>query len=136
MAAAIIRRQPDTYGHARLPASAHDAAPKRVDKIPYGRFRNVYLYITEACQLRCKNCYMGERLERAFENAHWTYSSRILHVSFHYTLYSTEDQLCDSDDIDVAGLQSRMVRTESVGDFYTLHHTVIHSVTAEPTPPR
>ncbi|MGH3803512.1 MAG: radical SAM protein, partial [Pseudonocardiaceae bacterium] len=35
--------------------------------MPYGRFRNVYLYITEACQLRCKHCYMGERLERALK---------------------------------------------------------------------
>ena len=57
----------DAYGNARLPASAHDAAPQRVDKIPYGRFRNVYLYITEACQLRCEHCYMGERLERALK---------------------------------------------------------------------
>ena len=57
----------DAYGNARLPASAHEAEPERVDKIPYGRFRNVYLYITEACQLRCEHCYMGERLERAFK---------------------------------------------------------------------
>jgi radical SAM protein with 4Fe4S-binding SPASM domain len=38
-----------------------------VDKLPYGRFRNVYLYITEACQLRCEHCYMGGRLERALK---------------------------------------------------------------------
>lgn len=57
----------DAYGHARLPASAHDATPKHIDRIPYGRFRNVYLYITEACQLRCEHCYMGERLERALK---------------------------------------------------------------------
>lgn len=57
----------DAYGHARLPVSAHAPAPERVDKIPYGRFRNVYLYITEACQLRCEHCYMGERLERALK---------------------------------------------------------------------
>jgi radical SAM superfamily enzyme YgiQ (UPF0313 family) len=57
----------DAYGHARLPANAHDTAPQRVDKIPYDRFRNVYLYITEACQLRCEHCYMGEQLERALK---------------------------------------------------------------------
>lgn len=57
----------DAYGNARLPASAHDTKPERVDKIPYGRFRNVYLYITEACQLRCQHCYMGERLDRALK---------------------------------------------------------------------
>lgn len=47
---------PDQYGFAR--------SPERIDKIQYGRFRNVYLYITEKCHLRCKHCYMGERLER------------------------------------------------------------------------
>lgn len=55
----------DAYGNSRLPASAHDEDVRRVDKIPYGRFRNVYVYITEACQLRCEHCYMGERLDRA-----------------------------------------------------------------------
>jgi radical SAM superfamily enzyme YgiQ (UPF0313 family) len=63
VASPTMHHQPDTYGHARLPAGAHDTAPDRVDKIPYGRFRNVYLYITEACQLRCRHCYMGERLK-------------------------------------------------------------------------
>ncbi|MGA4497897.1 radical SAM protein [Bacillus bombysepticus] len=47
----------DYYGFAR--------APETFKKIQYGRFRNVYLYITEQCQLRCKHCYMGERLDRA-----------------------------------------------------------------------
>lgn len=57
----------DAYGNARLPASALGTHPNRIDKIPYGRFRNVYLYITEACQLRCEHCYMGDRLERALK---------------------------------------------------------------------
>ncbi len=47
----------DEYGFAR--------APETIERIQYGRFRNVYLYITEQCQLRCGHCYMGERLERA-----------------------------------------------------------------------
>jgi hypothetical protein len=34
--------------------------------------------------------------------------------------------------IDVAALRPRTVRTESTGDFYTLHYTMIHSVTAQP----
>lgn len=63
-------------------------------------------------------------------NHRWTYSSRILHGSYLHTLYGTDNQL--DDEIDVAALQPRMVRTESAGDFYTLHHTMIHSVTAEP----
>ena len=45
----------DSYGYARV--------PERIEKIEYGRFRNVYLYITEKCQLRCGHCYMGKRLE-------------------------------------------------------------------------
>jgi radical SAM protein with 4Fe4S-binding SPASM domain len=55
------------YGHARLPASSRDTEIEAVAKIPYGRFRNVYLYITESCQLRCEHCYMGERLDRALK---------------------------------------------------------------------
>ncbi|MEU4243127.1 radical SAM protein [Actinoplanes sp. NPDC026619] len=55
----------DGYGHGRLPAGAHDEVPGRVDQIEYGRFRNLYVYITNRCQLRCKHCYMGDRLEVA-----------------------------------------------------------------------
>lgn len=55
----------DLYGHARLPANAHDATPRRVDRIDYGRFRNLYVYITNRCQLRCAHCYRGDRLESA-----------------------------------------------------------------------
>ncbi len=64
-------------------------------------------------------------------NHRWTYSSRILYGSYIHTLYGAEEQF-DSDDIDIATLRPRMTRTESTGSFYTLHHTVIHSVTAQP----
>ncbi|PZS27375.1 MAG: hypothetical protein DLM59_16585 [Pseudonocardiales bacterium] len=37
----------DPYGHVRLPASGQDETPARIDTIPYGRFRNVHLYITD-----------------------------------------------------------------------------------------
>ncbi|MFE0680644.1 radical SAM protein [Streptomyces sp. NPDC058961] len=57
----------DAYGHARMPVAAGAPAPERIDRVEYGRFRNVYLYITEACQLRCSGCYMGDRLERALK---------------------------------------------------------------------
>ena len=33
-------------------------------RVHYQRFHNIYLYITERCQLRCGHCYMGDRLER------------------------------------------------------------------------
>jgi|HubBroStandDraft_1064217.scaffolds.fasta_scaffold55540_2 radical SAM protein with 4Fe4S-binding SPASM domain len=60
-------RPDDGYGHARMPRGARLPEPERIDRVAYGRFRNVYLYITEACQLRCEHCYMGERLERALK---------------------------------------------------------------------
>lgn len=50
----LTENQEDAYGYARV--------PEHTDRIEYGRFRNVYLYITEKCQLRCGHCYMGERL--------------------------------------------------------------------------
>ena len=61
-------------------------------------------------------------------NHRWTYSSRILTGSYTHTLYGTDDTLTDT--IDVAALQPRLVRTEEPGDTYTLHHNMIHSVTA------
>lgn len=33
-------------------------------RVHYEQFHNVFLYITERCQLRCGHCYMGDRLER------------------------------------------------------------------------
>ena len=57
----------DGYGHARMPREATAPEPEHIDRVAYGRFRNVYLYITEACQLRCEHCYMGERLDRALK---------------------------------------------------------------------
>jgi hypothetical protein len=57
----------DGYGHAQMPRGSTEPEPSRIDRVEYGRFRNVYLYITEACQLRCEHCYMGERLDRALK---------------------------------------------------------------------
>ena len=62
-----LRGTGDGYGHARVPRGATVPDPERIDRVAYGRFRNVYLYITEACQLRCEHCYMGERLDRALK---------------------------------------------------------------------
>lgn len=62
-----LRTAGDGYGHARMPHGATAPEPNHIDRVAYGRFRNVYLYITEACQLRCEHCYMGERLERALK---------------------------------------------------------------------
>lgn len=38
---------------------------KKISKEPSEKwFRNVYIYITEKCQLRCKHCYLGRRLDK------------------------------------------------------------------------
>lgn len=37
---------------------------KDVTRIHYQSFHNIFLYVTERCQLRCGHCYMGDRLER------------------------------------------------------------------------
>jgi hypothetical protein len=62
-----LRGSGDGYGFGRMPRSARAVQPERIDRVAYGRFRNVYVYITEAWQLRCEHCYMGERLERALK---------------------------------------------------------------------
>jgi MoaA/NifB/PqqE/SkfB family radical SAM enzyme len=33
-------------------------------RVHYQQFYNIFLYVTERCQLRCQHCYMGERLNR------------------------------------------------------------------------
>jgi MoaA/NifB/PqqE/SkfB family radical SAM enzyme len=37
---------------------------KNFDKHKEKWFESVFLYITENCQLKCKHCYLGERLKR------------------------------------------------------------------------
>lgn len=48
-------------------------------RVHYRRFHNIFLYVTERCQLRCGHCYMGDRLERglklSFEEAQWMMQS-------------------------------------------------------------
>jgi hypothetical protein len=61
-------------------------------------------------------------------NHRWTYTSRILYGTYTHVLYGTDQDLTDA--IDVAALSPRLVRTEEPGDTYTLHHSMIHSVTA------
>jgi hypothetical protein len=61
-------------------------------------------------------------------NHRWTYTSRILTGSYTHTLYGTDQNF--TEEVDVAELLPRLVRTEEPGDTYTLHHSMIHSVTA------
>jgi hypothetical protein len=61
-------------------------------------------------------------------NHRWTYTSRILTGSYTHVLYGTDQEF--TDEVDVAALSPRLVRIEEPGDTYTLHHSMIHSVTA------
>jgi predicted metal-dependent enzyme (double-stranded beta helix superfamily) len=61
-------------------------------------------------------------------NHRWTYTSRILTGSYTHTLYGTDHEF--TDEVDVSALTPRLVRVEEPGDTYTLHHSMIHSVTA------
>jgi pyruvate-formate lyase-activating enzyme len=40
------------------------AGQKDRSRVHYQTFHNIFLYVTERCQLRCGHCYMGDRLER------------------------------------------------------------------------
>lgn len=61
-------------------------------------------------------------------NHRWAYTSRILSGSYTHTLYGIDHGFTDK--VDVACLTPRQVRVEEPGDTYTLHHSMIHSVTA------
>jgi hypothetical protein len=61
-------------------------------------------------------------------NHRWTYTSRILSGAYTHTLYGSDQDF--TDEVDVAALSPRLVRIEEPGDTYTLHHSMIHSVTA------
>ncbi len=56
---------PTVQRNDRAPDLKIDITPRRDrTRVHYRRFHNIYLYITERCQLRCGHCYMGDRLER------------------------------------------------------------------------
>jgi hypothetical protein len=63
-------------------------------------------------------------------NHRWSYSSFILHGSYQHFLYGSEDGL--SENVNVSSLQPLMVRKEFEGSGYTLDHTMVHAVVAEP----
>ncbi|MFE3446024.1 hypothetical protein ACFXNW_23600 [Nocardia sp. NPDC059180] len=62
-------------------------------------------------------------------NHRWTYSSHILRGEYRHRIYSPVDLHTD---LDPATLHAMHVRQEQVGVSYTLHHSAIHAVVAEP----
>jgi hypothetical protein len=71
--------------------------------------------------------FLGGYFDRP-HNHRWTYTSRILSGTYTHTLYGPDDGL--TDEVDVGALCPRLVRVEEPGDTYTLHHSMIHAVTA------
>lgn len=63
-------------------------------------------------------------------NHRWSYSSHILHGSYQHFLYGQDDQL--TDEVEVSELRPIMIHQQRAGSSYTLHHSMIHSVIAEP----
>jgi hypothetical protein len=63
-------------------------------------------------------------------NHRWSYASLILKGSYRHYLYGTDENVDES--IDARTLKPVMVRRESVGSLYTLHHSMVHAVVAEP----
>lgn len=61
-------------------------------------------------------------------NHRWSYTSTILRGQYYHYLFG--DAELDNDD--PGSLTALMVRTEQAGTTYTLHHTMVHAVVAEP----
>jgi predicted metal-dependent enzyme (double-stranded beta helix superfamily) len=62
-------------------------------------------------------------------NHRWSYSSCILSGSYRHIIFSVDTK---GNDPDTQHLTPVLIRHEKRGDFYTLHHSQYHSVTAEP----
>ena len=63
-------------------------------------------------------------------NHRWSYSSLILRGGYTHYLYGSDEGL--SKETKVAELRPQMVRTEHAGSSYTLDHSMVHAVVAEP----
>jgi predicted metal-dependent enzyme (double-stranded beta helix superfamily) len=62
-------------------------------------------------------------------NHRWSYASMILHGAYRHHLYGNAEV---NQDIDPGSLAAVMIRREAPGDFYALHHSMVHAVVAEP----
>jgi hypothetical protein len=63
-------------------------------------------------------------------NHRWSYSSLILTGHYRHVVYGQDQGLTDM--VDISSLKPAMIREEQPGSFYSLHHTMIHSVIAAP----
>ncbi|GAA3570819.1 hypothetical protein [Streptomyces osmaniensis] len=71
--------------------------------------------------------FRGSHTDRP-HNHRWSFASMILAGRYRHTQYRADGVF---EEIDPSQLQVVSTRTERVGDWYSLHHTAIHSVSAE-----
>lgn len=91
----------------------------------YDILDKIVLYTDEKYRIRLH--IFGEGYFDRPHNHRWSYSSKILSGSYRHTIYSVDHA------IDAPGMEHLtpvLIRQEREQDFYTLHHSQYHSVTA------
>ncbi len=91
----------------------------------YDILDKVVLYADEQCRIRLH--IFGDGYFDRPHNHRWSYSSKILTGSYRHTIYSIGQAV---DVPTMEHLTPILIRRERAGDFYTLHHSQYHSVTA------
>lgn len=95
----------------------------------YDILDKIVLHADEEKSLRLRlHIFADDYFDRP-HNHRWSYSSHILSGSYRHVIFSVDAK---SDDVDTRHLVPVLIRREKQGDFYTLHHSQYHSVTAEP----
>jgi len=92
----------------------------------YDILDKIVLYADEKYRIRLH--IFGEGYFDRPHNHRWSYSSKILSGNYRHTIYSL-NQVTDTPQTE--HLVPILIRQEKMGDFYTLHHSQYHSVTAD-----
>jgi hypothetical protein len=86
------------------------------------------IYATPAVRLRI-HIFKKGCADRA-HNHRWTFSAHVLNGGYTHTIYDSNMELSTS--MKYTDLRPVLVRNETVGSAYTLHHGHIHTLLAEP----
>lgn len=127
----VLREMESDRSHLRrlLASLSGDAALLSMCE-NYDLLDKLVLFRGESCDFRVRlHLFLPGYFDRP-HNHRWSYSSLILHGSYQHSIFGQDSGL--TEDIDVASLRPIMTHRQRAGDFYTLHHTLIHSVIAEP----
>jgi predicted metal-dependent enzyme (double-stranded beta helix superfamily) len=93
----------------------------------YDILDKIVLYADERYRIRLH--IFGDGYFDRPHNHRWSYSSKILSGGYRHTIYSLDRTIAAPEQKHLVPV---LVRQEKAGDFYTLHHSQYHSVTAEP----